>query len=167
MNVEGKIAPEKRTFFRAQEDRPERLQGESYGSRGQPKPDPESAESMEYCRQIDWSQMKEEKVTDMMCAPCEEHPTADGQDTHHLNFQCCSCFHRMRNCIRMLIKASEKIRDWKELTNASSDARKKARFEMQDRAQAAMDDQTWVPERVMREIKQRDEKRGAKRFNKR
>ena len=166
MNVEDKMAPEKRTFFK-QEERPERLQGESYGSRGQPKPDPESTESMEYCGQIDWSQMKEEEPIDMLCAPREEHPTADGQDTHHLNFQCCSCFHRMRNCARMLIKASEKIRDWKELTNASSDARKKARFEMQDRAKAAMDQQTWVPERVMREIKQRDERRQTKRFGKR
>ena len=55
MNVEGKIAAEERTFFRAQEDRPERPQGLSYGSRGQPKPDPESTESMEYCKQINWS----------------------------------------------------------------------------------------------------------------
>ena len=73
----------------------------------------------------------------------------------------------MRNCNRMLIKVSDKIRDWKELTNANSDARKKARFEMQDRARAAMDDQTWVPEQVMRGIKQREEKRNSKRFNKR
>ena len=70
----------------------------------------------------------------------------------------------MRNCNRMLIKSSDKIRDWKELTNANSESRKKARFEMQDRAKEAMDDQTWVPEQVMREIKQREEKRNSKRF---
>ena len=111
MNVEGKVAPEKRTCFRAQEERPERLNGTSYGSRGQPKSNPESAESMAYCKQTNWSQMNEEEITNMLCAPCEEHPTMDGQDTYHLNFQCCSCGHRMRNCNRMLIKSSDKIRD--------------------------------------------------------
>jgi len=163
MNVEDKMAPEKRRWFK-QEERPERPQGKSYGSRGQPKPDPESTESREYCEQIDWSQMKDEEITEMMCAPCEEHPTTDEQDIHHLNFQCCSCFHRMRDCTRMLIKKSEKIRDWKELTNANSAARRTARFEMQGRAKTAMEQQTWVPERVMREIKQRDERRNSNRF---
>ena len=52
MNVENRIVPEKRTFFRAQEERPERIQGASYGFRGQPKPNPESIESIEYCKQI-------------------------------------------------------------------------------------------------------------------
>ena len=145
MNVEGKMAPEKRTFFRTQEVRPERPQGLSYGSRRQPKPNPESTKSMEYCKQVNWSQMSDDDATEMLCAPYEEHPAADGQDAHHLNFQCCSCFHRMKNCSRMLIPADDKIRDWKGLTNASSEARKKARFEMQDRAKEAMEEQTWVP----------------------
>lgn len=167
MNVESKIAPEKRTFFRAREERLERPNGASYGSRGQPKPDLESAESMEYCNQINWSQMSEEGITEVMCAPCEEHPAIDGQDTHHLNFQCRSCFHKMRDCSRMLIKTSDKIRDWKELTNADSEIRKKARFVMQDKVQAAMNNQTWVPERVMREINQREEKMNQTRFTRR
>jgi hypothetical protein len=167
MNVENKIAPEKRTFFRSQDERPERIQGASYGYRGQPKPDPESTESVEYCKQINWSQMNEEDTTEMLCAPCEEHPPQPGQELNHLNFQCCSCFHRMRDCNRMLIRADEKIKDWKDLADANSDTRKKARFDMQRRADAAMRAQTWVPEQVVREIEQREAVRDAKRFKKR
>ena len=100
--------------------------------------------------------MSEEEITGILCEPCEGHPTADGQDTHHLNFQCCSCFHKMRNCSRMLIPAGDKIRDWKGLTNADSEAKKKARFRMQDRAKEAMEEHPWVPEQVMKEIRQRE-----------
>ena len=167
MNVENRIVPEKRTFFRSQEERPERIQGASYGFRGQPTPNPESTESMEYCKQINWSQMSEGDITEMLCAPCEEHPAQPGQEVNHLNFQCCSCFHRMRYCIRMLIKASDKIKDWKDLTDANGETRKKARFDMQGRADEAMKSQTWVPDQVMREIEQREANRNAKRFKKR
>ena len=166
MNVENRMVPEKRTFFRSDE-RPERIHGASYGYRGQPTPNPESAESMEYCKQINWSQMSEEDITEMLCQPCEDHPVQPGQEINHLNFQCCSCFHRMRYCIRMLIPAGDKIRDWRDLANANSETRKKARFDMQRRADEAMKAQTWVPDRVMREIEQRNATRDAKRFKKR
>ena len=166
MNVENRMVPEKRTFFRSDE-RPERIHGASYGHRGQPTPNPESAESMEYCKQINWSQMSEGDITEMLCQPCEEHPVQQGQEINHLNFQCCSCFHRMRYCIRMLIPAGDKIRDWRDLANANSETRKKARFDMQRRADEAMKAQTWIPDQVMREIEQRNATRDAKRFKKR
>ena len=67
----------------------------------------------------------------------------------------------------MLIRADEKIKDWKDLADANSDTRKKARFDMQRRADAAMRAQTWVPEQVVREIEQRAAARDAKRFKKR
>ena len=73
----------------------------------------------------------------------------------------------MRYCIRMLIKASDKIKDWKDLTDANGETRKKARFDMQGRADEAMKSQTWVPDQVMREIEQREANRNAKRFKKR
>ena len=101
MSVESRMQPEKREFFRA-DNRPERPNGESYGFRGQPTPDPESTGSVAYCKQIDWSQTSEEEIVKMVCAPCEEHKPMDGDDIHHLNFQCGSCFHRMRNCTKML-----------------------------------------------------------------
>ena len=52
----------------------------------------------------------------------------------------------------MLIPAADKIGDWKGLTNADGEARKQARFQMQGRAKEAMEEQTWVPEQVMKEI---------------
>ena len=48
MNVENRMVPEKRTFFRSDE-RPERIHGASYGYRGQPTPNPESAEIKFLC----------------------------------------------------------------------------------------------------------------------
>ena len=165
MSVENRLPTEKRQFFRTQDDRPERPQGQSYGSRGQPKPDPESAESMEYCSKLDWSKMSEDEIISMLCRPCEEHPPMNGKDTHHLNFQCCSCFHRMRDCNKMLIKAADKIRDWKGLTNADSNTRKKARFDMQNRAEDVMSEQTWIPAHVRKEIMDREQARKSARFN--
>ena len=128
MSVEEKLPSEKRQFF--QEDTLSRPQGRSYGNRGQPKPDPESTQSVEYCSKYDWSKISEDEIIHMMCQPCEEHPAIEGKDTHHLNFQCCTCFHGMRNCSKMLIKAGDKIRDWKELANADSNTRRQARLDM-------------------------------------
>ena len=48
----------------------------------------------------------------------------------------------MRNCSKMLIKAGDKIRDWKELANADSNTRRQARFDMQHKANEAMAEQT-------------------------
>ena len=164
MSVESRIPPEKRQFFQAQENKPDRPQGESYGNRGQPKPDPESAESIAHCSQIDWSKMSEDEIINMMCAPCEEHRPMEGQDAHHMNFQCCSCFHGMRGCNKMLISASDKIRNWKELANADNDTRKRARFDMQDKAQEVQNAQRWIPAHVMREIEAREKTRKSKRL---
>ena len=88
----------------------------------------------------------------------------EGDDTHHLNFQCCSCFHRMRGCKKMLIKASDKSKDWKAMGNADREARRQARFAMQHKADLAMDVQEWIPAHVKREIASREEKRRQKRF---
>ena len=67
----------------------------------------------------------------------------------------------------MLITAADKIRDWKGLKNADREAKKQARFQMQDRAQKATGEQTWVPEQVIKEIRRREETRGSKRFQRR
>ena len=72
----------------------------------------------------------------------------------------------MRNCSKMLIKAGDKIRDWKELTNADSNTRRQARFDMQQKANKAMAEQTWIPTHVMREIENRDQNRKSTRFDK-
>ena len=67
----------------------------------------------------------------------------------------------------MLIKASDKIKDWRDLADANGETIKKARFDIQRRADEAMKSQTWIPDQVMREIEQRDAIRDAKRFKKR
>ena len=72
----------------------------------------------------------------------------------------------MRNCSKMLIKARDKIRDWKELTNADSNTRRQARFDMQQKANEAMAEQTWIPAHVRREIENRDQNRRSTRFDK-
>ena len=163
MSVESKITPpEKREFFKPDNRRGDRPEGRSYGSRGQPTPDPESAESIKYCAEINWSEVSEEDEVELLCAPCEEHPPMEGDDTHHLNFQCCSCFHRMRESQKMLIKASDKSKDWKAMANADREARKQARFAVQHKADLAMDEQEWIPTHVKREITNREEKRKQK-----
>jgi hypothetical protein len=73
----------------------------------------------------------------------------------------------MRDCNRMLIRSSDKIKDWKDLPDANSETRKKARFDMQSRANAAMKAQTWVPDQVVRDIEQREANRSARRFKRR
>ena len=65
----------------------------------------------------------------------------------------------MRDCSKMLIKAEDKIRDWKELANADRDTRRQARQNMQTKAEEAMRDQTWIPSDVLREIENRDRNR--------
>ena len=75
----------------------------------------------------------------------------------------------MRNCSKMLIKAEDKIRDWKELANADRDTRRQARQNMQTKAEEAMRDQTWIPSDVLREIENRDRNRrpNGSRFDRR
>ena len=72
----------------------------------------------------------------------------------------------MRNCSKMLIKAGDKIRDWKELANADSNTRRQARLDMQQKAKDAMAEQTWIPTRVLRGIETRDQNRRPTRFDK-
>ena len=62
----------------------------------------------------------------------------------------------------MLIKASDKSKDWKAMANADREARKQARFAMQHKADLAMDEQEWIPTHVKREITNREEKRRQK-----
>ena len=75
----------------------------------------------------------------------------------------------MRDCSKMLIKAGDKIRDWKELANADKNTRSQARHNMQTKAKDAMRDQAWIPIHVLREIENRDQNRrsNSSRFDKR
>jgi hypothetical protein len=91
-----------------------------------------------------------------MITECEEHPD---NRFGHMNCECCSPFHRMRNSPLMMITADEKRKNWKEMADATAEQRKAERLKMQALCRDRKMTTEWVPQE-----KKQDKRTGGRPF---
>ena len=112
----------------------EEIKAASDGHRGQPKPDPNSAESKAFCRTDECVGVEKTYYDKMdpaaeaehlrhMDEECVEHPSRNGKTTHP-NCCCCSVWHPDRHIPRMHLSWPEREQHWNDVQSSDETQRK-------------------------------------------